>query len=54
MKTVIMAGGKGTRISSMLDLKEYRSLLQYRISVGGGNTKNYIESSFPRYGNIVY
>ena len=37
-----------------LDLKEYRSLLQYRISVGGGNTKNYIESSFPRYGNIVY
>ena len=38
----------------MLDLKEYRSLLQYRISVGGGNTKNYIESSFPRYGNIVY
>ncbi len=37
----------------MLDLKEYRSLLQYRISVGG-NTKNYIESSFPRYGNIVY
>ena len=38
----------------MLDLKEYRSLLQYRISVGGENTKNYIESSFPRYGNIVY
>ncbi len=38
----------------ILELKEYRSLLYYRLRGGGIFTKNYIEIPFSRNGDFVY